>query len=193
MVSMHNRPRTALSRFKTSLERRRTPILDAVVTPTMSIALVKADPSPIMVIVHIDEYPTDEDWDACTAFQVHAINDFNCNRGFIWVPGKKTPTKTQAKRLIETMNQEISQESIRSSVVNPHCNLFTKFITETAFFFQRKSDGANGLNIKFYVEEEEALHHILLEPTSHAAKNVLVTVEYLFDMTTKAARGRKAL
>lgn len=191
MVLMDSALRTPLSRLKTSLERRRIPILDMVITPTHSFALVKTDPSPVVVIVHIDEYPTDPDWNQCIDFQVHAVNDFGCNRGFIWIPGNKTPNREQAKRVVETIKRKTALETLRTSVLNPNANLLTKFVTDSFFFFQRKAGMGNGLNMKFFTREEEALHHILIDPDSKTGKDILVTVEYLFDRTQKAARKHK--
>lgn len=188
---MEHQFRSPLSRLKTSLERRTTPIIDKVITPSLSSALVKTPSSPVVVLVHIDEHPADPDWDQCINFLVRIVNDLNCNRCLVWIPGSKTPNREQSKRVVEIMKQRTNSETFRTSILNPNSNITTKLVADSFLFLQRKAGLANGLNIKFFASEEEAIHHVLIDPDSKTAKDIHTTIEYLFDKTMKMAKKKK--
>ena len=185
---MEDQFRSPFSRLKTSIERQTIPILDMVITPSLSSALIKTKSSPIMVFSHIDQHPTDPDWDKSIDFIFHSMN---CSQCLVWIPRNKAPNKDQAKKFMEKMKQKTIPETYRMAILNPNSSITTKLVTDSFLFLQRKANLVNGINIKFFTDEEEALHHILVDPDSKTAKDILTTVEYLFDKTMKIAKKEK--
>ncbi|HMR00843.1 MAG TPA: hypothetical protein PKA32_00455 [Candidatus Gracilibacteria bacterium] len=89
------------------------------------------------------------------------------------------------------MKQKTIPETYRMAILNPNSSITTKLVTDSFLFLQRKANLVNGINIKFFTDEEEALHHILVDPDSKTAKDILTTVQYLFDKTMKIAKKEK--
>ncbi|MEZ4087224.1 MAG: hypothetical protein R3B71_02700 [Candidatus Gracilibacteria bacterium] len=89
------------------------------------------------------------------------------------------------------MKKKTTSETLRIAILNPNSSITTKLVADSLLFLQRKVGTANGINMKFFANEEEALHHILVDPNSKNAKDILTTIEYLFDKTMKIAKRGK--
>lgn len=190
---MEDQFRNPLSRLKTSIKRQTIPIADMVITPSLSSALIKTQSSPIMVCSHIDEHPADPDWNKSMDFMFHNVNNLHCSQCLVWIPWDKIPHRDQLKRFVEMMKKKTTPETLRISILNPNSSITTKLVTGSFLFLQRKAGMANGINMKFFTNEEDALHHILVDPNSRSAKNILTTIEYLFDKTMKLNKRMRSV
>lgn len=177
-----------LSRLTTFIQKRSTPILEKTLNPTLSFALVEADSSPVAIMVHGDTPPTDSDWDKSIEFLIHVINDFDCKRCFVLIPGQNPPAPEQSKRMVESVKNNVPEKLIRTAVLNPKSNASTKLASENFSVLHHKIRPSEKLSLKFFTSEEEALHHILIDPNSKEAKKILTTITYLSDKTKKKRR-----